>query len=317
MTYHLGLDVGATNTRCIVVDDDVRPVERYVQTTPQNTTAEGFAESTGDAVITTLSACGLEPSDVDTFGIASFGPLDTEAGTITKAPNIDSDVTDVPLVETVTRPFPADVPTTLLNDAVAGVVAEHEHGNDEDGNVVYITLSSGIGAGVVVDGSVLRGRAGNAAEVGHFMLESDSTRQCGCGAYGHWEAFASGENIPEYAREIAEEEDLSTSLPLGEQAFAAESVFDQYGEDRLATEVIDRVGKWNTLGVVNVVHAFAPDRIAIGGPLARHNASLVVEPIIRSIETHLTVDAPTIHLTDLGEDVVIFGAIQYAMAQQD
>lgn len=316
MSYHLGLDIGATNTRCRVVDDKHHPVEHYSQATPQQTTAEDLAESIGSAVDTTLSASDLNPSDIDTVGVASFGPLDTEAGTITETPNITSDLNDVPVLETVAQRFPDNVPLTLLNDAVAGVVTEYELGGDDE-NVVYLTLSSGIGAGVVVDSALLKGREGNAAEVGHFTLQPDSKRRCGCGAVGHWEAFASGKNIPDYAQEIANQEDVSTTLPLANQDFSAELVFEKYGDDDLATEVINRVGKWNTIGIANIVHAFAPDRIAVGGALALNNPALVLEPVIRSLENYLMIDAPMIHLTNFGEDVVITGAIQYAMARQD
>jgi glucokinase len=316
MSYHLGLDIGATNTRCRVVDDEHHTVEHYEQVTPQQTTAEGLAESIGNAVDTTLSASGRNPSDIATVGIASFGPLDTEAGTIIETPNLESDLSGVPVLETVAQRFPDGVPTTLLNDAVAGVVTEYELGGD-DANVVYLTLSSGIGAGVVVDRSLLKGHGGNAAEVGHFTLQPDSCRRCGCGAVGHWEALASGENIPDYAREIALQEDISTTLPLANQDLSPDLIFDKYGDDHLATEVVNRVGKWNAIGIANIVHAFAPDRIAVGGALALHNPTLVMEPVIRSLENYLMVDSPMIHLTRFGEDVVILGAIRYAMAHQD
>ncbi len=316
MRYYLGLDVGATNIRCLVVDDERRVVARDTQPTPQRTTASEFAVSAGRAVDATLSTGGLGPGDIAAVGIGSFGPIDTTAGTITETPNLEADVTGIPLRETVARRFPKSVPTTLLNDADAGVVAEHELGGDDE-NVVYLTLSSGIGAGAVVDGSLLQGRAGNAAEVGHLMLQSESDRECGCGASGHWEAFASGENIPEYARDIAAKDDIRTDLPLGEENLSAGAVFDRYGDDPLATELVDRVGTWNAIGVANLAHAFAPDRVAIGGALARHNPTLVFEPLARSFTDHLLVQPPEIHLTNFGDDVVALGAIEHAVTNLD
>jgi len=199
----------------------------------------------------------------------------------------------------------------VLNDAVAGAVAEHRL-NGTDSNVVYLTLSSGVGAGVVVGGSVLRGRGGNAAEVGHLILDPDSDRRCGCGGRGHWEAFTGGENIPAYAQAIAASEQITTDLSLDE-TLSAEQLFEHYGADPLATETIDRIGEWNIVGVVNLVHAFAPDRIAVGGTIALQNPTLVLEPIVRTLGGRLTVDRPSIHLTEFGDDIGVLGAAEYAI----
>lgn len=314
MGQYIALDVGATQIRCVVADESRRFVARRTRPTPQETTAAGFADTVGRIVDTTRAAAGVPASAIEGVCIASFGPLDTTAGTITATPNLASDLTDVPVCAAVADRVPDEVPVALINDAVAGAVAEHRSGGDE-ANVVYLTLSSGIGAGVVVDGSVLNGRGGNAAEVGHLTLTPDSDRRCGCGGYGHWEAFASGEQLPHYAREIATDEPITTGLSLADGELSAEQLFGRYGEDPLATETIDRAGKWNTLGLANVVHAFAPDRVAIGGPLALYNPTLILEPISRSLDAHLTIDAPAVHLTEFGADVVTLGAVEHVITQ--
>jgi|APHM01.1.fsa_nt_gi Transcriptional regulator/sugar kinase len=314
MEQYIALDIGATQIRCVVADADRQFVARRTQQTPQETTAAGFADTVGRVVDTTRAAAGIPASAIEAVCIASFGPLDTTAGTIIMTPNLASDLRDIPVREAVADRVPDSVPVALINDAVAGAIAEHQLGGDE-ANVVYLTLSSGIGAGVVVDGSVLRGRHGNAAEVGHMSLTPGSNRQCGCGGYGHWEAFASGEQLPRYAREIATDRAVTTELSLAENELSAEQLFDRYGADPLATETIDRVGEWNTLGLANIVHAFAPDRVAIGGSVALYNPTLVFEPISRSLAAHLTVDTPAVHLTEFGADVVTLGAVQHAMTQ--
>ena len=314
MGRFLALDIGATNTRCVIVDDERQILERLTRPTPQETTAGEFADTIGRTVEATLAASTVRSSTIDGAGIASFGPLDTDAGTITTTPNLASGLTDVPVREPVADRLPQETPVAVLNDAVAGVVAEHRLNGTED-NVVYLTLSSGVGAGVVVDGSVLRGRGGNAAEVGHLILDPDSDRQCGCGGRGHWEAFAGGENIPAYARAIAAREEITTELPVDE-TLSAEQLFEHYRADPLATKTIDRVGEWNTIGVANLVHAFAPDRIAVGGTVALQNPTLVLEPIVRTLDSWLTVDGPSIHLTEFGDDIGVLGAAEYAIERR-
>lgn len=312
MERYLALDVGATNTRCVVVDDERQILARRTRPTPQETTAAEFTDAIGQIVDATLAAAGIPGGAIDAAGIASFGPLDTDRGTITTTPNLASDLADVPIREPVVDRLADATPVVVLNDAVAGVIAEHRRGSED--NVVYLTLSSGVGVGAVVDGSVLRGRGGNAAEIGHLVLEPDSDRPCGCGGRGHWEAFAGGENMPAYARAIAANEQVTTRLSL--ETLSAAQLFEEYGADPLATETIDRVGKWNAIGVANLVHAFAPDRIAVGGAVALENPTLIFEPIVRTLEARLTVEEPSIHLTEFGNDVVVLGAAEYAIERR-
>ncbi|WP_232701520.1 ROK family protein [Halobacterium wangiae] len=312
MTYYFGVDVGATTTRCLVTTPELERVAHVSRPTAQGPTADAFTAGIDAVVEETFAVSGVAPGEVAGVGIASFGPLNADAGVVAETPNLDADLRNVPLRETVAGHFPGDTSVAMLNDAVAGAVAEHREGGD-DANVVYLTLSSGVGAGVVVDDQLLRGRGGNAAEVGHFTLDPDSQRRCGCGGTGHWEAFASGENIPAYALELRDEEGFETALPTTREELSAAAVFDAAGEDPLATEVVDRVGRWNALGVANLVHAYAPDRVAVGGSVALNNPDDVVEPIRERVGDHLMVDAPAIHLTEFGDDVVVTGAVLAAV----
>jgi len=313
MPYYFGIDVGATNVRCLVTTEHLESVAEVSRPTAQGPTVDAFTAGIDAAIEATLAESGVAPGEIAGVGIAAFGPLDADSGIIAETPNLDADLADVPLRETVAAHFADETPVVLLNDAVAGAVAEHRDG--DDANVVYLTLSSGIGAGVVVDDTVLHGRDGNAAEVGHFVLDPDSDRRCGCGKTGHWEGFASGENIPAYALELREEEVIETALPTTREALTASAIFDAAGDDPLATAVVDRVGRWNALGVVNLVHAFAPDRVAVGGGVALNNPEAVLDPIRECVGDYLMVDAPEIHLTEFGDDVVVTGAVLAAIRE--
>lgn len=324
MTTLLGLDIGATNSRCAIghLDEgtashsdgqttgvrtgDIAIGARTERQTPEVATADQFCDGIEDIVTETLDGAGVEPSTIRVVGIASFGPLDVATGHILDAPNIDSNLESVPIRETVASMVP-QAEVVLYNDATAGVLAAY---NAEEGieNIAYVTFSSGIGAGVVSNGRLLRGAHGNAAEVGHITLDPGASRTCGCGGTGHWEAFAGGENIPQYAAEIAADAGFDEGL-LADGEATAKTVFDAVGEDPLATETVNRVGRWNALGMAALVQAYDPAHIVAGGALALNNETLVLDPIRDQLEGLVLTEAPTISLTEFGEDVVLRGAL--------
>ncbi len=305
--YYLGVDIGATNIRCGVTTAGRERVATLTRPTPQGPTVGAFTDGVETAVAEALDSARIRPSQVAAAGIASFGPLDTAAGLIRQTANLDSNLRDIPVRRAVESQLPG-VPVRLCNDAVAGVVAEYCA--DPAENLAYVTLSSGIGAGVVVDGHVLRGEDGNAAEVGHLTLDPDSGRPCGCGGDGHWEAFAGGENVPAYAADVAAEEGFDDTLLAGE--CTAATVFDADGDDPLATETIERIGDWNAQGMAALVHAFAPSRVVVGGAVARNNERRVLDPIRNRIDSYLMGPTPEIRLTAFGDEVTLRGALALA-----
>ena len=311
MNHYLGLDIGATNLRCALATADAGRVGQVAHPTPQGPTVEAFTDGVETAVAAVFEQTGISPAQIAAAGIASFGPLDVGRGVITETANLACDLREIPVRTAVESCLP-DVPVRLCNDAIAGVVAEYDDSNGTE-NLAYVTFSSGIGSGVAVDGHILRGRAGNAAEVGHVTLDPDSTRRCGCGGHGHWEAFAGGENVPAYAAELAETEGFEDDL-LTDDCTAA-TVFDACGDNPLATETVDRIGDWNAQGVATLVQAFAPRRVAVGGAVALNNERLVLEPIRERIDRYLMNDPPEIALTRFGDDVVLRGALLLAASE--
>jgi glucokinase len=310
MSYYLGLDVGASNLRCALATDEHEHVAQVDRKTPQGPTVEAFTDGIQAAIADTLAEASVARTAVEAAGIASIGPLDVAAGLIDKPVNLDSDLEEIPIRETVASCLP-EVSIRLCNDATAGVIAEYCAGDPVD-NLAYVTLSSGVGAGVVVDGHVLHGADGNAAEIGHLTLDPEGSRRCSCGGSGHWEAFAGGENIPGYARELADSEGLDHTL--GDESTAV-SVFEAYGDDPLATETVERIGDWNAQGMATLVNAYAPRRVAVGGAVALNNEALVLEPIKERIGRYLMGPAPEIRLTSLDEDVVLRGALLLAAGE--
>src|SRR4030042_1212936 len=258
---------------------------------------------------------GLEEAPT-AIGVGSIGPIDRSRGMITNTPNYP--FKDIRIKEPLRAAF--DAPVEIMNDCSAGVLGEHMFGaGTETDNLFYVTLSTGVGGGAIVDGHLLNGKDGNAVEIGHLTIYPHSMVMCGCGSPGHWEAFSGGKNIPYYARTLLRGRKGRNS-PLGDlcggnpKTITTKMIFDaaQQGDEHAAM-VVEEIGKVNAIGFADIVNAFDPELITVGGSVALNNPDLVLTPIERHITRHVINRVPRIMITPLGEDVVLHGALAAAM----
>ncbi|WP_338737654.1 ROK family protein [Haloplanus salilacus] len=315
MTHLLGIDIGGTNLRAAVADSDGTVVGRAERSTPAG--SDAITEATLGLVDRACADARVDASDTVAAGIGSMGPIDRAAGTLVDPPNAQGIDEPVRLVEPLRDRLGTDA-VELHNDATCGAIAERAAGMAE--NLVYLTLSTGIGAGAVVDGDVLVGAGGNAAEIGHVTVDPRGRLTCGCGGDGHWEAYCGGKNVPRYAAHLRREsgDGIETDLPADASAFTAKAVFDRAGDDDdLADLVVERIGRWNAIGVAAAVQAFAPTRIVLGGAVALENPDAILDPIREGIPRRVSIDPPEIGLTDLGADAVLQGAVMIARRRAD
>ncbi|QSG15421.1 ROK family protein [Halapricum desulfuricans] len=308
MATYAGVDLGATHVRAIVGDETGAELGSHKQRTPEGPTGIAVTE----AVLETLrSACAnadVDPTALQGVGIGSIGPLDLTDGAVENPSNLPDSIDRIPLVGPIRNLVETDN-VHLHNDTVAGVIGERFYSERNPTSMVYLTISTGIGAGVCVDGNVLSGWDGNAGEVGHITLDPDGAMQCGCGKPGHWEAYASGQNIPRYAKHLYETEDWETDMDVLSDDFSAIDVYANAGDDEFADYVIERVNDWNVQGFANLIHSYAPLVIYVGGSVALNNEELVLDPVRERLEDHVFVNMPDIKLTTLGDDVVLKGAL--------
>jgi glucokinase len=328
MAYVAGVDLGATNVRAAVADGEGAMLSTAVESTPRGPGGIRVTEAVLSALRAACADAGVDPTDCEAAGIGSVGPLDLAAGGVRNPANLPDTIDWIPLTGPVGELVDSDR-VYLHNDADAGVVGERFYSEANPDDMVYLTLSSGIGAGVAVDGHVVSGWDGNAGEVGHMTLDPQGLMTCGCGKDGHWEAYCSGENIPDYARLLHEEArawgtggreadgdaapGMDTDLPLADPEFSAADVFAHAGADPFADHVIDQLAHWNTMGVANVVHSYAPIVVVVGGAVALNNESLVVDPVRERLDEMLFVNRPDVRLTRFGDDVVVRGAVASAL----
>ncbi|MFC6826744.1 ROK family protein [Halopelagius fulvigenes] len=312
MAYYVGVDLGATNVRAVVADDEGTIIGSAIDGTPRGPTGIAVTEAVLRVVREACDDAGVEPNEATAGGIASIGPLDLAEGAVENPANLPDTIDRIPLTGPISVLLDTDR-IYLHNDTNAGVIGERFYSDRNPDDMVYLTISSGVGAGVCVDGEVLSGWDGNAGEVGHMTLDPQGLLTCGCGHDGHWEAYCSGNNIPRYAEYLYKDDNVETSMPIEDADFSAVDVFEHADHDDFAAYVVDQVGHWNAMGVANIVHAYAPIIIYVGGAVALNNPEKILDPIRDRMDEMVMSNVPEIELTTLGDEVVVQGAVASAM----
>jgi glucokinase len=300
----LGLDIGGTKLAAAVITGDGRPHAVTVEPTRR---AEGWA-----AVLDRLfamgrdaiAAAGLGP--VAAVGIACGGPLDAGTGTLIAPPHLPG-WHNVAIGRLAEEAF--DRPAALQNDATAGALAEYRFGaGTEASTLLYLTISTGIGGGAVVDGRLHLGAAGNAAEFGHVTVRRGG-RPCSCGRRGCIEAYGSGTSIAERARERLADHPASALAELPDVT-AADVTRAAAAGDPLAAELwaetVDLLGA----AITDLVNVFEPDLVVLGGGVTRAGAMLLdpIREIVAAEAMPPAAAAAQVVLAGLGDHVGVVGA---------
>jgi len=202
----------------------------------------------------------------------------------------------------------------LANDCHAGIIGEAVFGDALDlANVVYLTLSTGIGAGVLDGGRLLFGRDGNAAEVGHFAVDTTYRVRCGCGHEGHWEGYASGRHLPRFFTRWCEVH--GHSLPTGWKGDAAAIFHLARTGNAPAVAFIDGLARINGCGLSDIIVAYDPERIILDGGVVRENGDLIYPRCLPYIDRFLPL--PEILVSRLGGRAPLLGAAILARGEPE
>ena len=307
MDTAIGIDLGATNIRVAVGVKDGRILAKVVK----RTVREGDEYALSRQILEMIQEL---PKDLlknaIEVNIGTVGPLDQRLGSISP--------TNLPfkrsyLVEPISRGL--KLPVKMYNDCVTAVIGEKFFGQGRKvDNVIYVTISSGIGGGVFADGRLLLGRDGNAHEIGHLTIDLEGKLPCGCGKRGHWEAYCSGLNIPNYARLMSnyiETETVKKSTLYNKlQTLTSKEVFDAAKlNDKFALIIIENVGRLNAIGFGNIINSYDPELIIVGGSVALNNKELILDPILKKVRDYAVNRIPEMKFTELGDEVGLYGAI--------
>lgn len=225
------------------------------------------------------------------IGISSCGPFRGMVS-LEDTPNICDEVNNwhiIPIIEPLMEEFGKDLRYRLENDAKAAALAEHLLGAAQgERNCAYVTVSTGIGGGFIIDGVLCEGKNGNAAHVGHMIVVPDGPR-CGCGQRGCLEAMVSGGSIARRAREKMKSEHGKGSLMWelcghNLEKITAKEVFDAARlKDRLANEIVEETIKYLGIGLINLINMTDAAVVVLGGAVMA-NSDLILEPLRRYVE---------------------------------
>ena len=304
----VAVDLGATNLRVALVSDGT--VTRVAKT---RTPREG-PDALLEAIISLIREVS-QGEEFEAIGIASIGPLDVRRGLLLYAPNLGYG--NVRLRDGVGEEFRK--PTYLVNDAVAGAWAEKVLGQGKDlSDLAYVTMSTGLGVGAIVDGNLLVGRRGNAHELGHAVVNLDLELPCGCGGVGHWEAFVGGRNIPSVARRLAEEWKgaRTRALELAEAGqLTPELLYSMArGGDEFALYVVDFINRAHAAGMATLIAAYDPEAIFVGGSIFLYNEDLIMPGLLKYLSKYVGVlGVPKISRCTFGDEQVLYGAASVAL----
>jgi glucokinase len=335
----LALDIGATTTRAALVGDGGEILGMATAPTPCSGDSAGLVTRHLAGLIRQLPGSTGVPSPA-AIGISACGPVDHRRGSVVRPPNLP--FAEIPLVDPLGDEF--GIPVRLANDCHAGVLGEVAFGAGAGcRDLVYITLSTGIGGGVVSGGRLVLGRDGNAAEIGHFHVDDTWNLPCGCGGTGHWEGYASGRFLPRFYDRWCEIPDPARirdrpggrggpldrisdpigvrdrpggrGAPLGripglgpaETAGSAAGIFSAArGGDPAARGFLGVLGEVNGRGISDVIVAYDPSRIILDGSVILRNEDLILPYLLPHVDRFLPL--PEIRLTALDGLAPLLGA---------
>lgn len=241
-----------------------------------------------------------ECGGLEGIGVACPGPLDPLTGVI-------GDVGTLPgwqggsLTEALQPEF--GVPVAVENDADAAALAEASRGSGKGSRkFIYVTVSTGIGGGIILDGELYRGAGNSHPELGHQIIDRSGPR-CYCGANGCWESLASGVAMSTWAQQ--QQPDAAPA--------SAETICELAGQgDEPALRAVKREGYYLGLGLANLVTLFTPDVIALGGGVMKSSGLFLGDAlkVVRELCTQVPAEKTRITLASLGQDVGLLGAAQ-------
>ena len=314
----VGIDLGGTFIKFGLLDEDRRPTEVFQLPTPQG---QGIAAVIAQMVAgaeQAIEKAGLTKDDVVGVGIGSPGPLSMSKGFVYETPNIPG-MKNVPMRDQISEGL--GLPAALENDANAAAFGEFLCGaGKECRNMILLTLGTGLGGGVIVDGKVLHGTHEIGAELGHMMIVPNG-RLCGCGQRGCIEQYCSATFMSRAARKTLEETDRASSLRQvladGGELTSKNVNEARRAGDAFAAEVWDEMTRYLAMGCVSYARILDPDRIVLAGGMTGAGDDLLtpVRTYYKEMHWKLTEPQTSIVVATLGNDAGVIGAAGVAWQQ--
>ena len=308
----VGVDLGGTNIKVGVVGPAGQVLQRHRAATEADRGPAAVAANICAAVRRCVAGAGLQLEAVDGLGVGSPGTIDMEAGVVLFSPNLPG-WRQIPLKEMVEGDL--GLPCILDNDANVAALAEQWIGAGRGcSSLVLLTLGTGIGGGIVLDGRIWHGANGVAGEVGHMSINPDGVR-CACGNRGCFEAYASATAMVRRMQE-AIASGVETTLAAHREDLTAEMIHKAaVAGDAAARENLEQTGRYIGLGVSNLMHLLNPAVIAFSGGVTAAG-DMLMKPLLDEVERR-TLEASRrsvkVCFAELPNDAGVIGAARCFM----
>jgi glucokinase len=305
MGKYIAVDIGGTRLRVAVyAEDQIKPLKQ------ERIPTQGPGGPM-ERLVNLIKDLWPVDDDVLAIGAAAPGPLNPKTGVLYRAPNIPG-WDNLPLRKTLEDAF--NVPVAVGNDANMAALGECRFGAGRGhSDLIYITISTGIGGGVMLDDRLVLGAKGLAAEIGHVTVVPNGPL-CGCGKRGHLESVASGTAIARWMREqIASGRSSSLS---GLKSISAKDVAEAADHgDALAIQAMTQAGTFMGVALADYMHIFNPTMVILGGGVSRSGPHYM-DPMREALQAHVIspqyLDDLEITLAALGDDAGLLGTLELA-----
>lgn len=267
--FFAGIDLGGTNIKIGVVDNQGRTLSWHTAPTQSHLGAEDGARRMGEGALRAITEAGLQASDIARVGLGSPGTMDVPAGMLLEPHNLGG-WRDFPIRDRVSHH--AGLPVSFANDANAAAYGEFWVGSGREFNsMVLFTLGTGIGCGVIIGDLLINGQNSHGAECGHIIIDCrDDARRCPCGQLGHLEAYASATAVVKRIQErlaTGAKSSLTARVAAGEELSPLLLAQEAEAGDPLAIEVVLETARYIGVGAVTLMHTIDPSGVVLAGAM--------------------------------------------------
>ncbi|MBR5555104.1 ROK family protein [bacterium] len=278
----IGIDVGGTNVKLALVNENGQIVYSNSVPTRAEMGYEFTVNNIKQAIYELLKETKLEAKDIQGIGFGFPGQVDYKAGIVRNAPNIPGWV-EVPIAKLIEDEF--HIPTRVDNDVRCAALGELNYGAGKGcENMVCITVGTGIGSGLIINGKLVRGASNAAGEIGHIKLQMHDGPICGCGDTGCFEAFASGPSIVAMAEEYIKGGKSTKYREMANGTAITPFIVCEAAKagDPVAQRIFTIMGEYLGVGLSSVVNLLNPEKIIIGGGVA-DAGEILMRPLVETL----------------------------------
>ncbi len=302
--YAIGVDIGGTTVKLGLFNLEGEALEKWEIPTVKEAQGSHILPDIAASIRDKAASRDLALTDVLGVGVGAPGPVDAE-GTVHRAVNLGWGVLNIPQALQALL----ELPVKAANDANAAAFGEMWQGGGKGhSNIVAVTLGTGVGGGIIVNGSILTGATGAGGEIGHLHIVDGETEACGCGNFGCLEQYASATGVARLARRRLEQDQEPSVLRGGE--LSAKAVWDAVkAGDRVAVQVAEQFGLYLGKGLAAVAAVANPEVFVIGGGVSKAG-EILFDYIRPAYEKYVFQGCRNAEfaLATLGNDAGIFGA---------